>query len=127
MELTRQSYLVGIVYVVMIFIGTGITLKASKFTAESVVYAIVGLIISLAYSALIVYDTNCLTIGNCGVWSWVRSIFYVMIPVIIIIMMILSLVKKDDKNEPTPVTPPMPVKAPVTAPAPVKAPATRYS
>lgn len=35
--------------------------------------------ISIILMAVYVFDTNCLTSGNCNIWSWVRTIFYVII------------------------------------------------
>jgi len=37
---------------------------------------------------LIIYDTDCLTVGGCTTWGLVRAIFYSIIPVLVIIMVI---------------------------------------
>jgi cell shape-determining protein MreC len=40
---------------------------------------VTGLVLAIAIimNAIYVFDTNCLTTGSCNIWSWVRTIFYV--------------------------------------------------
>lgn len=50
-------------------------------------------ILALLMVALVVYDTNCLTSGNCVVWSWIRSLWMALGNVLFIIISIMFMVK----------------------------------
>lgn len=47
---------------------------------------------------LVAYDTACLTVGGCSVWSWIRTIIYVFVPVIVLLLMLLGTVFKPTLN-----------------------------
>ena len=47
---------------------------------------------------LIIYDTDCLTIGGCTTWSLVRAIFYSIIPVIVIVMVLYGYMTQLDNK-----------------------------
>lgn len=87
MSLTPQAILVLIVYVLSLTVGTVASFNAGKFDAK----AAIALLTSVAFLMLIVYDTQCLTMGSCSTWSWVRSIMYVLVPVIGLIVLIVGL------------------------------------
>lgn len=87
MALTPQAILILIVYVLSLTIGTVASFHAGKFDVK----AVVALLMSLAFLVLVVYDTQCLTMGSCTTWSWVRSVLYVIVPVISLIMMIVDM------------------------------------
>jgi hypothetical protein len=44
--------------------------------------------VTIMFYVLILYDTNCLTKGECFVWSWIRTILYAILPIIYIYYMI---------------------------------------
>jgi hypothetical protein len=62
-------------------------------------WKVVGLFIWILNVAILLYDTECLLAGNCYVWSWIRTVLYSIIPTIVIVLVVLSLGKKDDTNE----------------------------
>lgn len=78
MMLTKQAWILAIVYILSTIIGLIMTIKARAFNA----FSFIGLLFSLGFIALLVYDTQCLTSGNCTVWSWIRTILYVFFPTI---------------------------------------------
>lgn len=51
----------------------------------------VSLILYLLFVAITTYDTECLVEGKCIIWSWIRSVIYMIIPVIIIIIYLYAL------------------------------------
>jgi hypothetical protein len=53
-------------------------------------YGIIMTMIWLSLAALIVYDTHCLTSGNCSTWSSIRTMIYSIIPVLAIITMLIA-------------------------------------
>lgn len=97
MALSPQANLIAVVYVLSIIIGIGMSFKAGTFGMNS----IFGTLVTLALLSLILYDTQCLTQGNCGTWSWIRSVLYVLLPSIGLIMMAVSLFQKKDVQAPT--------------------------
>jgi hypothetical protein len=86
--LSAQAILVGVVLLILQIIML-ISLFLAKAGWLTVMGAVFGGIIVLA---LWIYDTNCLTAGNCGVWSWIRTIFVVLIQLWSIIMAIVAMV-----------------------------------
>lgn len=44
------------------------------------------LVLHVLLMGIAVYDTECLVRGGCTVWSWVRTIFYSIVPVLFIII-----------------------------------------
>jgi preprotein translocase subunit SecG len=64
--------------------------------------ALVWLLVALPFSALLLYDTECLVRGNCSAWAWVRTTLYILLPVIFIILVVLGLTAqqkpKDDRR-----------------------------
>lgn len=82
--------------------------------------------ISLFTVAIITYDTHCLTAGYCDVWSWVRTILYCILPVIMIIILSTSLFSKPSdspSSQPTSTHITIPPPAPVVVAPPAPAPA----
>lgn len=100
MSLSPQSITLLVVYILLMVIALILNIKAKQFTAGS----IVGLIFTSLFLVLTVYDTNCLTSGSCGIWSWVRTVIYLIIPVLALIFMALSLFKKKDEKKVIPKT-----------------------
>lgn len=86
MSLTPQAILVLIVYVLSLTVGTVVSFHSGQFDVK----AAIALLMSLGFLVLLVYDTQCLTMGSCSTWSWVRSVLYVIVPVVSMIMLIVS-------------------------------------
>lgn len=82
MALTTQSLVLAIVYVLSLVVGLFMTVKAGAFN----VAAFIGTVLTLAFIALLVYDTQCLTTGNCTTWSWIRTVLYIFFPALSLIL-----------------------------------------
>lgn len=95
MALTPQAILILIVYVLSLTVGMVASFHAGKFDVK----AAIALLTSLGFLILLVYDTQCLTVGSCTTWSWVRSVLYVIVPVISLIMLIVGLYGGKKENE----------------------------
>lgn len=89
MEYTKQAYVIAIVYVLCLAIGLFLTIKAKKFS----IAVLISFIVSLCFVGLLAYDTTCLSYGNCGTWSWVRTGLYVFFPTIALIALAISVFK----------------------------------
>jgi len=67
-------------------------------TMGSIVLLIVVLL-GIPLALLFAYDINCLVVGNCNLWSWIRTVLYLLVVVLSIVVTVLSLVRKDKANE----------------------------
>jgi len=85
MLLSVQSIILTVVYGLCIIIGS-IMLIPLAFQAKMMDVFITASIMTLIYVGLLIYDTNCLTKGQCNVWSWIRTILYLILPIIVILM-----------------------------------------
>jgi protein-S-isoprenylcysteine O-methyltransferase Ste14 len=104
MALTTQALVLAIVYVLSVVIGLIMTIKAGAFNAA----AFVGVLVTLAFIALLVYDTQCLTVGNCTTWSWVRTVLYVFFPALSLIVGAFALFQGKQMQAPVLTTPSLP-------------------
>lgn len=116
--MSPQAYVIAVVYSLVLIITTGTTWKQQGFSLG----LLLGFILSIAFISLFAYDTLCLTEGNCGVWSWIRTVIYVLIPVIAMLAWVVSLFQKNPNNndsnttmyQPLTTTPIMPTGPAVT-------------
>lgn len=79
---TAQSLVLAVIFLVVALVTLITALVKGTFSASYVISLIVGVFLA----ALTLYDTDCLVKGNCDVWSWIRTGFYGIVPLIIIIM-----------------------------------------
>lgn len=84
MNLSPQAITLAIVYVVVIIVSLSSSIWYKMFSPMT----LVNLFISIMFFILILYDTNCLTKGECYVWSWIRTILYGAISIISIVLTI---------------------------------------
>lgn len=94
MALSPQAMTIAVVYVLLAFVSTGIAITQEGFGVS----VVLGFLFSSLLIALVVYDTLCLTQGDCGVWSWIRTALYLFIPTVALIISIFSLFKRKDKK-----------------------------
>jgi len=92
MRLSNQAWTILVTYVILFVILVILLIGSKQFDFKSVF----ALLFFIGYIALITYDTNCLTTGYCDVWSWVRTVFKIIIPIIIIIFLSFALFQKQE-------------------------------
>jgi hypothetical protein len=85
--MTPQAITILVVYIIILIIALIGSITSKTFN----VWSALGFVIYFLFIALVAYDTNCLTVGDCGVWSWIRTVFYILAPVISIITLIFGL------------------------------------
>ncbi len=85
-----QAWMVLGVYVLLLIISFITAIVKKAFNASF----LVGFIFSIGFVALMTYDTACLTHGTCDVWSWIRSVLWIIFPVIFLIFYLFSLGQK---------------------------------
>jgi ABC-type dipeptide/oligopeptide/nickel transport system permease component len=102
MALSAQAYVIIGVYALCIIVGIIMTIVSAikdrkstdsqaGTTAIGVISYIISLIIMVLLITLIVYDTNCLTAGQCNTWSWVRTALYIILPIISLVLSTIAL------------------------------------
>lgn len=102
MALSAQAYVIIGVYALCILVGIVMTIVTAVqnrnspksntgATAIGVIAYIISLIIMALLITLIVYDTNCLTAGQCNTWSWIRTALYVILPIISLVLSTVAL------------------------------------
>ena len=74
--LSAQAVTLVIVYGISLLLGVGWTVKQGAFNAPTAV----GYAVTLLWLVVLVYETNCLTTGDCGAYSWLRTIMLIAIP-----------------------------------------------
>ncbi len=72
---------------------------ALSIKARSAVSGVVGMITWVVYVTLIVYDTNCLVRGGCSIWSWVRTVLYIVMPIVLFTLAAVALYRDGDKGD----------------------------
>jgi len=93
-----QALTILIVYLLSLIVGLIGSIMSKTFN----LFTGIGLFFSLLFVVFLTYDTNCLTEGNCGVWSWIRTVLYILFPVISLILLLVGLVTgKSKKTEDT--------------------------
>ncbi len=95
--MSTQSLLVIIIYSLCLLIAFIVSIVKKTINLTGVL----GFIFSFLYIALLAYDTNCLTEGQCGTWSWIRTILYLIFPTIILILFMISIFKNKKIEEKT--------------------------
>lgn len=99
--LSNQALTLTVIYSIVVIISIVFTIigvssdKKDKTEKRSAVYLtfinIIFYIIWISLLALIVYDTQCLTSGECNIWSWVRTVIYAILPCLSIIFTLLGI------------------------------------
>ena len=87
----------GVVYsiiTVLLVIGLIIRSKQQSFKWAE----LFSLLLLVALYVLIIYDTDCLTVGGCTTWGLVRAIFYSIIPVIMIVLVFYGYMNQLDNR-----------------------------
>jgi hypothetical protein len=79
--------ILAIIYVIYTVLNVTLAVRDKKFGIGFVFATALWIAIAL----LIVYDTACLTSGQCTVWSWVRTVLYAIIPILIIVIFMTAL------------------------------------
>lgn len=104
--LSIQAMILAIIYVIVIVLmiiaaimDAVKTRKAGIITPAWVVFTqVIAFFIWFATIALLIYDTDCLTSGNCNIWSWIRTVLYAILPVLGIVLTIMGYRQLSSQN-----------------------------
>ena len=94
MQLTTQALILAVILGTLLIVSNIILVAHKAFGPDAMLSALIG----AAVIALMVYDTDCLTRGQCHGWSWIRTALYSIVPVIAIIHSLWNL-KKDKEQK----------------------------
>ena len=95
--MSTQAIIFSIVYSILIVLSIILAIINKMFG----MWNIIGSILSIAFVALFAFDTSCLTSESpCTIWSWVRTMIYVLFAVAGIILIVMTMFKgKDGLNK----------------------------
>lgn len=93
MGISVQAWVILVVYAIVTVVAI-----VAMFMQFNIWY-LIPFVIWLIHYGIQVYDTNCLTVGNCSVWSWIRTIFNIIGPILLVILVIYSFATKDRSND----------------------------
>lgn len=86
-KMSPQAILLTVVLGILTIFMAVVTFM--NFTIEGLVTLIFWIILF----AVSIYDTQCLVQGNCFAWSWVRTVLWAIIPIIMIAVIISALAR----------------------------------
>jgi hypothetical protein len=84
--MSPQAYTIAGVYLVLTLVMAIALIKIGQKLVAAFLF--IGHVL---FTALLAYDTNCLSSGNCGVWSWIRTAFYIICPLLLTFMLLMAL------------------------------------
>jgi|APGre2960657444_1045066.scaffolds.fasta_scaffold426298_1 hypothetical protein len=87
--------ILAIIYVIYTVLNVTLAVRDKSFNSGFVV----AMFLWLAIALLIVYDTACLTSGQCTAWSWIRTVLYAIIPILLIITFMNTLTQVPAEEE----------------------------
>lgn len=90
MLVSGPSQLLAVVYSIITVLLLVALIIQSKQKSAFQWSGLFTIILFVLMFLLIIYDTDCLTVGGCTTWSLVRAVFYSIIPVIVIVMVLYS-------------------------------------
>jgi hypothetical protein len=70
----------------------------SSVVSDGAIAAILSFGMSILMLLLIIFDTNCVVIGGCNVWGWIKFAFSELFLVIGIVVAIVALASKKKKD-----------------------------
>lgn len=78
-----------------------VTAFISAVKADGVLVAFVAFFIGLAILLLNVFDVNCVILGGCNIWGWIKFALLEILIVVAIIATIAELAKKKEEEKKT--------------------------
>lgn len=86
--MSPQAILLAVVLSIMFILTLALSIR--NFSGSY----LFAMLLWLAWIAVTVYDTECLVAGDCIIYSWIRTIFYIIMPIIFIILLLSVLFTK---------------------------------
>lgn len=97
MNISTQAYVYGIMFILTLvinFISSGVLFGGYGF-----LMMIISYLIGIPFTLLWLYNIDCLTNGNCNIWSWIITISSCISLILFTIFFILAgTLKKEDSN-----------------------------
>lgn len=83
---TNQTKFLGILALAALALSFATALKTSNFGAAFLGFAMGALVLLLA-----LYDVNCVVIGGCNIWGWIKAILIAISLIGIIVVQLYAL------------------------------------
>lgn len=94
MEWSRKAWFVVIVYILAALILSGITISIPEMGYSTALVLFIVFVLSGTLSA---FDVNCVEIGGCTKFSWLKTFLYTVNPILIIIAAIVMYKQNKDQ------------------------------
>lgn len=94
---SKQAISLSVVFVIVILAFIILSIIQKTFKGMDIVWYV----LILLYGLLVVYDTDCLVIGGCNVWSWIRTVLHMILPIVILVLKITFIrsLQKEKKQQ----------------------------
>lgn len=93
--------LYALLILILAIVGTGIKMGIENANIMTWVAFIGSTIFTGLILAMYLYDVNCVVVGECMFWGWVKSVFLTLIIAVYIVVMIIALFKKTKQSTST--------------------------
>ena len=84
--MSPQAWTIVFVYILLSISTMAIAIKNKTFKPSG--SSVFGCLCTLLAIGIMTFDTDCLTSGSCEIWSWIRTILYIIVPVIAILVLL---------------------------------------
>lgn len=98
-----QAKVVAFTAVILLACST-IAMIRNSTGSYSLIMGLFGILISIIYMLILILDQNCVVVGGCDVWGWIKMILteiWLIMAIVFTIMAIVSPVSSSDKTEET--------------------------
>lgn len=95
---TIQARIVAVT-AVLVLIMSIVSLVMNRDSAPSIVGAVFGIIVASVYLAVLVFDQECVVVGGCNVWGWIRMLLTEVWLLMFIVVTIMTLFFKKKETE----------------------------
>lgn len=95
---STQAQIVAFTVLILLISATVSMLRDNK-SVKSIMWGIFGIIIAAIYFLVIIIDQNCVVIGGCDLWGWIKMVLTEIWLIFAIIVVIASMFEKKQPEE----------------------------
>ena len=85
MGLSFQAIIIAVIYAILTVVYV---LAARPYNTLPKLQIAIGSVVWFIYVFMMIYDTNCLVNGHCVVWAWIRTVVYIILPTVMMILLL---------------------------------------
>lgn len=85
--------------VVVLLISATVSMLRDKKSVKSIMWGVFGILIAALYFLIIIIDQNCVVIGGCDFWGWIKMVLTEIWLIFAIIVVIASMFENKAQEE----------------------------